>query len=886
QLFGDAHPALVDTLLCLAQTHAAGANFAQAEAQYRQALDICREVFGPKDPNSLTCLNNLAELYHANGDYARAEPLLREVLEAYETVHGGGHPHYATALNNLAGLYQSMGDYARAGPLFEQALDIYRKAFGEKHPDYASGLNNLAGLYYQTDDYTRAEPLYRQAMEIRKEVLGQDHPHYADSLDNLAALYESMGDRARAEPFYRQALKIRKGTFGEKHAKYADSLNNLAGLYRAMEDYDRAEPLYREALEVSREALGTNHPDYAASLNNLAVLYRSTGDYDRAEPLYREAIEIQHRILSDTFAVLSERQQLAMTRSLRRTLDGYLSVTTETEREDHDSYRSVLAWKGMVFMRQRQTRLAAARPELAPRLSELESTAAQLAALVFSRPDPAEQEACRRRIAELSEKKERLEAELARAGAEAGTSRAEITAEQLMGALPRDVALVDFLEYAHSLPAAGEKGGEAPMPRHLVAFVLRPGRPVARLNLGPVAPIRSAIDVWRRTFGQAGKGAEAASELRRLLWQPLEEFLTEAETVLVSPDGSLARFPFCALPGKKTGTYLLEEQAMAVIPVPQSLPDMLADVTSPRDEATDASQPALLLLGDIDYDAAPPTSPGEGDAAAGSLAERHEAMQFTPLDSSRGEVLAVRDSFGRAYRDGRARLLFRQQATEAAFRREAPRHEFLHVATHGFFAPPEWSSLFAPAGEDGRGRTPTEENPLPGRDVTALHPGLLSGLALAGANVPHRPGLDNGILTAEEVAALDLEHVELAVLSACETGLGPVAGGEGVLGLQRAFQVSGTRTVVASLWKVSDEATRLLMERFYENLWGKKLGKLEALREAQLSMLREDPRQSPTLLAEGPQRGLTIVTKNGPAEKPRGVPPYYWAAFVLSGDWR
>ena len=152
---------------------------------------------------------------------------------------------------------------------------------------------------------------------------------------------------------------------------------------------------------------------------------------------------------------------------------------------------------------------------------------------------------------------------------------------------------------------------------------------------------------------------------------------------------------------------------------------------------------------------------------------------------------------------------------------------------------------------------------------------MLSGLALAGANAPRQPGLDDGILTAEEVAALDLEGVDLAVLSACETGLGPVAGGEGVLGLQRAFQVSGTNTVVASLWKVSDEATRLLMERFYQNLWDKKLAKLEALRQAQLMMLRE-----------GPERGLTIVTKNGQAEKPRRVPPYYWAAFVLSGDWR
>jgi CHAT domain-containing protein len=120
-----------------------------------------------------------------------------------------------------------------------------------------------------------------------------------------------------------------------------------------------------------------------------------------------------------------------------------------------------------------------------------------------------------------------------------------------------------------------------------------------------------------------------------------------------------------------------------------------------------------------------------------------------------------------------------------------------------------------------------------------------------------------------------LGAVDLAVLSACETGLGPVAGGEGVLGLQRAFQVSGARTVVASLWKVSDEATRRLMERFYQNLWDKRMGRLEALRQAQLAMLRE-----------GPPRGMVIVKKDDQAEKPPKLPPYYWAAFVLSGDWR
>jgi CHAT domain-containing protein len=155
-------------------------------------------------------------------------------------------------------------------------------------------------------------------------------------------------------------------------------------------------------------------------------------------------------------------------------------------------------------------------------------------------------------------------------------------------------------------------------------------------------------------------------------------------------------------------------------------------------------------------------------------------------------------------------------------------------------------------------------------EVIGLHPGLLSGLVLAGANRDAA-----GILTALEVAELDLRGVDLAVLSACETGLGAVAGGEGVLGLQRAFQVAGARTVVASLWAVDDQWTRELMEQFYDNLWRAKLPRLEALRQAQLAVLRE-----------GPKRQLVPPREEELSDGPARTPPHYWAAFVLSGDWR
>ncbi len=126
-------------------------------------------------------------------------------------------------------------------------------------------------------------------------------------------------------------------------------------------------------------------------------------------------------------------------------------------------------------------------------------------------------------------------------------------------------------------------------------------------------------------------------------------------------------------------------------------------------------------------------------------------------------------------------------------------------------------------------------------------------------------------MTALEVAELDLSGVELAVLSACQTGLGKVAGGEGLLGLQRAFQAAGAESVVATLWEVPSSETVPLMGRFYKNLWERDMTPRAALRQAQLDMLQKSrPRGGVPLPEDSDKRAVK--------------PPYYWAAFVLSTD--
>jgi CHAT domain-containing protein len=432
-----------------------------------------------------------------------------------------------------------------------------------------------------------------------------------------------------------------------------------------------------------------------------------------------------------------------------------------------------------------------------------------------------------------------------------------------------------MLEFTHYTPFEDRKGLFGKQQR-LVAFVMRREGPLTWVDLGPVESLEKLIEAWRgKMQARLFEDRNTAQELREKLWNKLEGPLGDAKTILISPDGVASRFAWGALPGKQPATYLIEERAVAIVPVPQLLPQLLGD----QPGGTEPPPESLLVVGDVAYGGSTGKS---GDLLASRSAPTNPGQEkmwdFRDLEHTRAEVVAIADSFGAAFSKAPTQRLNREGATESAFRQQAPKHRWLHLSTHGYFAPTKVKSALAEQ-ESG-----AERATFFGREgVTGWHPGLLSGLAMAGANTPPKEGEDDGILTALEVAALDLRNVEMVVLSACETGLGKAAGGEGVLGLQRAFQTSGARSAVASLWSVDDLATKDLIIRFYENVWRKKMPKLEALRQAQLWMLREG-RSAPG----GKDRGLKRIGKDPATDQPvtDRVPPYYWAAFVLSGDWR
>jgi CHAT domain-containing protein len=704
----------------------------------------------------------------------------------------------------------------------------------------------------------------------------------AERLNTKAATLYRQGKFREAIASAQEALAIRKQALGEQHPDYAASLNRLAFLYSSQGDHARAEPLFRQALVIRKQALGEQHPAHATCLHNLAFLYHAQGDYARAEPLLRQGLEIFRGQMDLTAAVQAERQQLAMTDLLRVYLDAYLELAARVRKAGEPAYRHLLAWKGAVFARQQRLRLERQLPERAADFVRLQHTTSQLARLALAVPPPQQREAYRRQLQQLTEDKERQESDLAHKSAafRQQQGRIRLTPAQVQALLPKDAALLDFLEYAHVTPSPKSKG-QLDRERYLAAFVVRPGL-LEHLDLGPVQPITEAIDRWCQAVSRPSANQElraAGAELRRLLWQPLTAHLQGVQTVLVSPDGAVARLPLAALPGSRPDSYLLEELAIAVVPVPQLLPELLAARPDPEKGA-----PSLLLVGDVDYGAVPGLVDSGGKSRSAARGSRAGALPaYGALAATREEIVAVRDSFEQRFAAGQVRALRRDQATETAVREQAPRHRYLHFATHGFFAPAELRSALAPAAERAGRPGGSSEDYFGQRGVSGWHPGLLSGLVLAGANRPPLPEQDDGVLTALEVAQLDLSGVELAVLSACETGLGEVAGGEGLLGLQRAFQVAGARSVVASLWKVDDDASRQLMVRLYENLWRTKqpLGKLEALRQAQLAMLREGRKRGP-----GGQRPVDPEALKRAVPMTGRTPPFFWAAFVLSGDWR
>jgi CHAT domain-containing protein len=888
EILGKKHRHTAYSLGNLAEAYSSKGDAARALPLHQEALAILKETFGEKHADTATSLNNLGAHYRNHGDFVEALPLYQQALAIRVEVFGELHPLTAASISNLAEIYTAQGDYAQAERLCNRALKIQEELFGDKHPDTALSINNLAYVHLNQNEYESAIVFGQRALSIYTELYGEKHPLTATSLNNLSAIYSRGGDYASAVPLAERALAIYQELLGPKHPDTLNSLINLAGIYYARGDGALALRLAKEAPSIYTEIYGDNHPGTAKCFNQLAMFYFAEGDHRHALSLFQQAATAAMKHAELSAAIQSERQQLAYASANRIYLDSYISCALVTEGATSDCYQHVLAWKGAVLLRQRQMRLARAAgdPNEQRLWQELQTVASTLATQSRMVPPSRTTHAWRQQLAELTDQKEQLEARLSRLNGEFRQlqTQTRLTPDLLSKSLPKDVALVDLLEYTRIIREPREPN--APWNRQesrMVAFLVRLNKPIITIDLGSSAPINSAVHEWRANFGGSGEGEEDSGQvLRSLVWEPLARHLEGETTIIVSPDGALGLIPWGALPGREPGTYLLEEVALASAAVPQLIPEVL----EPR--AAIASEPSLLVVGNVDYGASPsmPSLPSSSPAANHSDDQDRIAPKWAELPGTQGEVNVIATFFRSAFPSGEVKELMAGNATEVAFRSQAERHRFLHVATHGFFAPAKSHSGLAPLFDLLSGRF-SDRNDLFGEQTIArFHPGLLSGLVLANANRPPAAGVDDGVLTAIEAGALNLHGVDIVTLSACDTGLGEAAGGEGLLGLQRAFQIAGARTTVASLWRVNDEATKVLMGEFYDNLWRKKLSRIESLRQAQLTMLRQYDPQANVLRGAGKTVQFDPAVLDSVSSSGKRTSPQYWAAFVLSGDWQ
>ena len=872
----------VQTLrLNLAQVLGARGDLDGAEALDRQAIARL-EKRGPDDPMLATGLNNLAAVLLQKADFAQALPLMQRVVKMMEKAHGPNHPQVAVACNNLAEGWAARGEPGQAQPLYERALQILQAKLGAKHPDVAQILSNLGQLYAARGDKGRARAYHDKALEVREAALGPEHPAVAESLNVLGVLALQTGIPGEALPKLERALAIRRKALGPAHALVAQTENNVGSALRRLGRGAEAVKLFTLALTHWQAALGADHPDVANAMNNLGMVQHAEGKYAAARLAHQGALALrskrlglEHPLVASSLGNLSGAEQAlgllpeaiknlskAMTireHELRRVLasgtaeqralavlahaaDIHRAVSLHLREAPKDANALRLA---LTVILQRKARgLDAAvdgmdllRRSLAPQdqglLTRLQEVEARIGALFQQGSGKMGAQAYGKLLGELHLEADGIEQQLASRSPALQETIGEVTIERVQAALPAGAHLVELIQWIPlDVKAKGEDVGLEP--KRYAAYVLAKSGPPQAVDLGEAEPIDALARQLREALANQGRhdAQDLARHLDAKLLQPLQNLLGAGGTVLVAPDGPLHLVPFAALRAPD-GQWRVQRF-------------LFVNVSSGRE---------LLRHGKSQGHSGPPVvigAPDYGVAAAGpgGQAGRQGGLQFAALPGTADEAVSLSKLLPGA------QVWTGLQASEAAMHGlHGPR--ILHVATHGFFLP-ERAAVGQAAGSRGgtRGSEALGEPDVTPAPTDLPDPYLRSGLALAGANSAQGTGGD-GLLNASEASLLDLRGTKLVVLSACETGIGAVAGAEGVVGLRRALVLAGAESLVMSLWKVDDAATRDLMVAFYRKLQAG-AGRADALRQAQLQLL-------------------------GTGEHAH---PFFWAAFIAVGDWR
>jgi CHAT domain-containing protein/Tfp pilus assembly protein PilF len=878
-LFIEDAKARVAALEAQAESWQYSGQLAKAEAGYRSALEAGEAAWGESLPVAGT-LARLGNVVRLQGRLDEAERIHKRALKIRERL-APDSLEVTDSLHQLFFVAWEQKDMAAMTAYSQRAMAIQER-FPPDTLAMADTLNDVAMLASEQGRYAETEALFRRSVTILEKRSPGSIP-LATALARLGLVTRVLGDTEAAEEHLQRALAIRN-KLAPASLGTASVLANLGGLARERGDLEKAAQLLQQALTIAEKAAPTG-PVVTSSLNALGIVERLRGNLDKAWELHQRALKIREQhagLYDDVTNVLGLLGHVAEARGdLKTALELYQGSLASAERRAvPGELEKAVALQQLGRLHHRMGRSDLAAEILARAVDALESQTVRLGgtrdlqaifrgryediyldamevALAQERADkafhllersrarsfltllaerdlafgevPEELERSRRDIAVRYDQKTR---ELTQAGGEEAKAtlqreldslrqeRDEI-AKKIRTASPRLAALREpqplTLEAARKILDPGTLALSYSVGKEktvLFAVTRDGGLQVKTLPLGEERLRREIESFLERVRSQ--QPPVNAADLYRELIGPVAELVERSERVLILPDGLLHRLPFGAL--VRNGRFLIEEK-----PLHTAL--SLTVYGTLRASSPGKGTGSLVAFGDPRF---PKSRQAKSDLGPGL-----RGFDWSSLPYSRHEVERIAGIYPGA------RLYLGEEATEE-HAKSIHDARILHFATHGYT---------------------DDRTPLDSALVLTIPEELPAGRGIT---------RQNGLLQVWEIFESVRIDADLVVLSACESALGRELSGEGLIGLTRAFQYAGARSVVASLWSVADQVTAELMTRFHRHL-AAGLPKDQALRAAQLELIREP---------------LEITAASGQEIETDASTPFFWAAFQLFGDWR
>jgi CHAT domain-containing protein len=825
---------------------------AKAEVMFQRAIDIDRKTLGDQDPQTALAIGNMGLIYLSRNDYVGAALQFQKGYEISERTLGPNDPQVALFLMNLSTAHSNRGDFQTAETELKRCIAISEKMQGPDDSLTLKMIYNLGNMYLDTDDSDRAEPLMQAALTGFEKQFGPDHPNLAYPLQNLGILARRHKQYDHALEYLWRSEQIREKSVGRRHRLVASLFVNIGNVYHAQGNYAKAMELFLEALDIYESVAGPYDPHIIDTLSAMARTSAAMNDLDRAYEYQARVDVLVEKGLSLNLAVGSEREKLAYMSIVEKYRSDSISLSVQQSPNDkraaEGAVTAVLQRKGRVFDALAES-VAALREHLNGEdqqlLDELSVTTSDLAKLALNGPKKTPLPEYRSQVHALEEKREALEAQISQRSEGYYESSSAVTLASIRPLIPQDAVLVEFAVYQPLDPKVDEETALPTSPRY-VAYAITQSGDLRWVDLGESNEIDKLAQRWREALSSPTRtdSTRIARELDTKTMQLVREIAGNFKHLLISPDGGLNLIPFEALVDEN-GSFLVQHYSISYLTTGR---DLL------RLQVARSSKSAPLVVANLLFGETQPNLIAKGGypnlKSSSNVSRRRsvttgadlDTIYFAPLPGTAMEARTIQSLFPDT------RLLSGAQATKASLKHvDAPK--MLHFATHGFFLQD------VPTSEGTKGKPSATNASSSQRPAAIDNPMLRSGLALSGANLT-KGNSEDGILTSLEASGLNLWGTRLVALSACETGVGKVKDGEGVYGLRRAFFLAGAETLLMSLWEVSDQATREMMTSYYKGL-KVGLGRGEALRQAQLVMLKREDRQH----------------------------PYYWASFIQAGEW-